>query len=177
MFINNRITMTNTPQIISTPPQVVVETSMPKVVDDVQLSPHFTLSEMTRSATAIRLNINNTADALAVTNLQLLCHFILEPLRMRFGVIKITSGYRSKRLNDAVGGAEFSQHRYGQAADIYIRNHEIGRKMFFFIKEKTPFDQLIYEYRESDGSQWLHVSYNIDGGRRQAFMNYIMKRK
>lgn len=49
--------------------------------------------------------------------------------------------------------------------------------MFFFIKENTPFDQLIYEYRESDGSQWLHVSYNIDGGRRQAFMNYIMKRK
>ena len=58
-----------------------------------------------------------------------------------------------------------------------IVRDEIGRKMFFFIKENTPFDQLIYEYRESDGSQWLHVSYNIDGGRRQAFMNYIMKRK
>ncbi|MGM9714036.1 MAG: D-Ala-D-Ala carboxypeptidase family metallohydrolase [Prevotella sp.] len=166
----------STPQIISTPPQLAEEKSTPRIVDDIQLSPHFRLSEMTRSATAIRLNIRNEADALAITNLRLLCRFVLEPLRRRFGVIRITSGFRTKALNEAVGGVEFSQHRFGQAADIYVTNHEVGRKMFFFIKENTPFDQLIYEYRESDASQWLHVSYNIDGGRREAFMNYRMKR-
>ncbi len=139
-----------------------------------QLSEHFTLTEMTRSGTAIRHGWKNDPDELAIQNLTMLCQNVLEPLRRRFGVIRITSGFRSKQLNEAVGGVEFSQHRYGQAADIYVPNTEVGKKMFDYVRTQTDFDQCIYEYVPKTGKQWLHVSFNSEGNRHQAFMNYEM---
>ena len=158
----------------------MINTYLPAMLDYTeaereQLSEHFTLTEMVRSATAIRLGLKNVPDDLAVYHLRLLCRHVLEPLRRRFGVIRITSGYRSKKLNDAVGGAEFSQHRYGMAADIYVPNAEVGKKMYEFIRTQTDFDQLIYEYRKPTRTHWIHVSYNPERNRKQAFMNYIMK--
>ncbi|MDE5986534.1 MAG: peptidase M15 [Prevotella sp.] len=139
-----------------------------------RLSEHFTLTEMSRSATAIRHGWKNEPTDLAVINLRLLCENVLEPLRRRFGVIRITSAFRSKRVNEAVGGAEFSQHLYGEAADIFVPNAEVGRKMFDFIRDTLPYDQLIYECRRRDNAQWLHVSYSIERQRRQCFMHYEM---
>lgn len=140
--------------------------------DKDRLSEHFTLREMSLSGTAIKNGWKNVPDDLAIVNLRLLCEHVLEPLRRRFGVIRITSGYRSKRLNDAVGGVEFSQHRFGQAADIYVPNTEVGKKMFEFLRTETDFDQLIYEYVPKTRRQWIHVSYKIEGNRHQVFMNY-----
>lgn len=139
-----------------------------------QLTEHFTLREMTLSGTAIRHGWKNEPDDLAIQNLLLLCENVLEPMRRRFGVIRITSGYRSEQVNKAVGGVEFSQHRYGQAADIHVSNVEAGRRMFNFIREHTDFDQCIFEYVRKTGKLWLHVSYNAEGNRHQAFMNYEM---
>lgn len=139
-----------------------------------RLTKHFTLHEMTISGTAIRHGWKNEPDDLAIQNLQLLCENVLEPLRARFGVIRITSGYRSVQVNKAVGGVEFSQHRYGQAADVFVPNMEVGKKMFEFIRENTDFDQCIYEYEKKTGRHWLHLSYNVEGNRHQAFMNYRM---
>lgn len=142
--------------------------------DREQLSEHFTLRELSLSGTAISHGWQNKPDGLAIVNLRLLCEHVLEPLRRRFGVIRITSGYRSKQVNEAVGGVEFSQHRYGQAADIYVPNTEVGKKMYEFLRTQTDFDQLIYEYVPSTGRQWIHVSYKIEGNRHQAIMNYEM---
>lgn len=139
-----------------------------------QLTEHFTLTEMSRSAMAIRHGWENKPTELAVINLRLLCENVLEPLRRRFGVLRITSGYRSKRVNEAVGGTEFSQHLYGEAADIFVPNTEVGKKMFEFIRRTLPYDQLIYECRRSDNAQWIHVSYSIEHLRRQHFMHYEM---
>lgn len=83
-----------------------------------QLSKHFSLEELTRSATAIRYNIENTPDAQAIENLRHLCQQTLEPLRCRFGVLRITSGFRSEALNHKIGGHPHSQHLIGCAADI-----------------------------------------------------------
>jgi hypothetical protein len=126
---------------------------------DEQLSKHFTLWEMMRSGTAVRMNIKNVPDEQEKEALRQLCQHVLEPLRCRYGAIIITSGYRCLRLNRAVGGVPTSQHMRGEAADIFIPNLEIGRKYFDFIKNNTTFDQLIWEPRGADVPRWLHVSY------------------
>lgn len=123
------------------------------------LSDHFTLDEMTRSGTAIRRGLDNTPSAVATGNLQALCVNVLEPLRRRFGAIIITSGYRSRAVNRAVGGAKYSQHLSGEAADIYLGSDEKGVKYADFIIRHTDFDQLILEPVGERHKRWLHVSY------------------
>lgn len=63
-------------------------------------SEFFTLSELTKSATAKKLNIDNTPPADVVENLQYGCDMVLDPLRRLYGgPIVIGSGYRCKQLN------------------------------------------------------------------------------
>ena len=46
---------------------------------------------------------------------------ILQNIRNHFGKpVTITSGYRTAKHNKAVGGATYSQHQYGTAADIVV---------------------------------------------------------
>ena len=149
-------------------------------IDERMLTAHFSLREMCASGTAIRLGIENVPDEAVIKRLQQLCEHVLEPLRQRFGVIRITSGYRCERLNRAVGGVKNSQHLRGEAADIHVSDIEVGRKMFRFIKENLEFDQLLFEHIRENGVCWLHVSYRnpspslpMKANRRQAIDNYV----
>lgn len=120
---------------------------------------YFTLNELTRSATAQRLGIDNTPTAAQKKCLIALVDNILDPLRKAYGKpIIVTSGFRCARLNRAVGGATTSQHTTGQAADIrcVADDAQENKRLFDLIRElKLPFDQLIDEY----GYDWVHVSY------------------
>lgn len=153
------------------------------------LTAHFSLREMCASGTAIRLGIKNEPSEEVINRLQQLCEHVLEPLRQRFGVIRITSGYRCDRLNRAVGGVKNSQHRLGEAADIHVSNIEVGRKMFRYIKENLDFNQLLFERIQENGACWLHVSFRAEPeriqvpsskiqvqkrNRRQAIDNYVV---
>ncbi len=122
------------------------------------LSRHFSLSEMTRSAMALKKNIDNTPDADAVEALQELCIHVLEPLRERFGVLKITSGFRSPAVNALVGGSRTSQHMKGEAADIFVSSLDVARKMFHFVRFNLEYDQMLMEMRIGH-VHCLHVSY------------------
>ncbi len=86
------------------------------------LSPHFSLSEFTKSATARSHDIKNEPAPEHVENLRALCVHTLEPLREALGLpIIITSGYRTKQLNHLlVNHSVKSQHMNGQAADFYV---------------------------------------------------------
>ena len=86
------------------------------------LSPHFCLHEFTESPTARKHGIENSPPMEAVENLQHLCLGTLEPLRESLGLpIIITSGYRSKRLNNILShAAHRSQHCVGSACDFYV---------------------------------------------------------
>lgn len=140
------------------------------MLPDTQLTEHFNLREFVISATAVRHGIDNTPPAAAVERIVALCREVLEPLRRRFGAIRITSGYRCEEVNRRVGGARTSQHLRGEAADVSIGSMEVGRKMYDFIRSRLDFDQLIFECRRKTGARWLHVSYRPDGkNRRQAF--------
>lgn len=137
--------------------------------DKKRLSLHFVLREFTLSGTAIRNRIDNTPTAVEVERLRALCVNVLEPLRRRFGVLRITSGYRSERLNSLVGGAKNSQHRLGEAADIHVSSREVAQKMCDYVRNNLDFDQLILESSKKMGVLWLHVSYKARGNRKEFF--------
>lgn len=126
---------------------------------DEHLAEHFTLREMIQSGTACRLGIENIPDEKQVAHLRALCQEVLEPLRRRFGVIRISSGFRCEVLNKAVGGVPNSQHLRGQAADIHCSTMEEAQVKFNYIRRYLSFDQLLLEQRLSNGCCWLHVSY------------------
>lgn len=136
-----------------------------------QLTDHFTLSELTRSETAERRHIDNTPSQEVVDNLRALCRNVLEPARVAFGEpIYITSGYRCPALNKAVGGKPTSQHLRGEAADLQVKGVRNLKRLYNAILDHGVFDQLLYE---SNGTtKWIHVSYTSYGNRRQAIDNY-----
>ncbi len=134
-----------------------------------QLSEHLTLAEVTKSQTATRLGISNDPDAHQLAALKAIAEHIFEPVRNHFGVpIGISSGLRSKALNQAIGGSSRSQHCHGQAldidADIYggINN----RNIFRYIQNHLDFDQLIWEFGDDNNPAWAHVSFTDDDTNR-----------
>ena len=126
-----------------------------------KLSKHFSLEELCKSQTAIRLGIDNLAkDENIITNLKIICENILEPIRENYGIpFSPNSGYRSPKLNNAVGSSQKSQHLKGQAVDIEIPsidNYELAQ----WIRNNLDFDQLILEFYNGESSSgWVHVSY------------------
>lgn len=122
-----------------------------------QLSPHFTLVEMTVSQTAARRGIRNVPGDPEIKALTLLCDKVLEPVRMHFGrPVVVTSGFRSPRLNVAIGGSTSSQHCKGEAADFTVPG--IGNAdVFRWIWKNLDYDQLIFEFGETG---WIHCSYS-----------------
>lgn len=74
-----------------------------------KLTTHFSLEEMIRSGVAISRRIDNTPTVEDIERMCLLCENVLEPIRRRFGVTRISSGYRSRELNKAVGGAQIGR--------------------------------------------------------------------
>ena len=142
-----------------------------------QLSEHFKLSEFTQSGIARRHKIKNVPGPREVERLRFLCVKSLEPMRRRFGAIRITSGFRCKKLNALVGGSPTSQHVLGEAADIHTGGRELSEKMFGFAKQNIPFDQLILEHNPAHGIYWLHISLRSDrpGNRHEAFFVKVKK--
>jgi hypothetical protein len=131
------------------------------------LSKNFTLAEMTKSQEALRRGIDNTPDPFIQKNLQLLCENVLQPIRDHFGPVNVSSGYRSKALNDAVNGSKVSDHMAGCAADIEVSvsNLELAK----WIAENLSFTQLILEFYSTTDPRagWVHVSYVKDNLKKQ----------
>jgi len=132
------------------------------------LSKHFTLEEMEKSSTGIRLGIKNKAGSGEIKNLGDLCYEVLEPVRVKFDKpVTITSGYRSPELSVAIGSKSTSQHCLGEAVDmevLSISNLEVA----LWIQNHCDFDQLILEYYTGEpNSGWIHVSYKDGSNRKQ----------
>ena len=137
------------------------------------LSRNFTLSELTKSDTAIRKGINNNPNAEQIEKLKALCENILQPVRDHFGRVKITSGFRSVELCMAIGSSANSQHAKAEAADfecVGVDNAELAD----WIKDNLPYDQLIVEYYTpgEPNSGWIHCSYIPDQPRASYLWAY-----
>jgi zinc D-Ala-D-Ala carboxypeptidase len=131
-----------------------------------QLTANFSLIELTSSETAVRKGIDNTPSIEVTSNLRELCANVLQPLRTQYAKpINITSGYRSPKLNKAIGGSASSDHCLGRAADFTVPNEDY-QKVFGMLMTMN-FDQLIWEFGNDKAPQWIHVSYRAQGNRKQ----------
>jgi len=125
-----------------------------------KLSKNFRLSELTATGTGI----GNIAPADVIKSLTMLVERVLQPARDALSrPITVNSGYRSPKVNAAVGGVGKSQHMTGEAVDITTGTKEGNRKLFAWIRENCEFDQLIDERDMS----WIHVSYREGNNRNQ----------
>ena len=126
-----------------------------------RISKHISYKEAVHSATAKRRGIDNTPNEESLYAMNNVAEFIFEPLRLYVGgAIKINSFYRSKELNKAVGGSSKSQHCKGQAIDIDdVFGHKTNAEMFEYVREILDFDQMIWEFGDSNNPSWLHISY------------------
>jgi zinc D-Ala-D-Ala carboxypeptidase len=133
------------------------------------LTANFSLVEMTKSDTALRLGMSNIPSTEAVENLTRLCECVLQPVRNHYGKgVKVNSGFRHPEVNAKVGGSSTSDHCKGMAADIEIPgvpNAELAE----WIKENLEFRQLILEFYTPGvpDSGWVHVSYNPSDNKKQ----------
>lgn len=131
------------------------------------LSPHFTLDELTETEQPF----DNTPPKAAIAELTRLCLGFLEPLRVHTGPIKVTSGFRSPKVNVAVGGSATSAHLAGRAADVFGLACDLE---YFWgsvlVCERGPaspgwaehIDQAIY-YVRPKGAGWVHLGIAAAG--------------
>jgi len=108
------------------------------------------------------MGINNYPGPAEIAAIEAVCINVLQPLRNWYKRrIRIGCGYRSPALNAITpGAAADSQHKKGEAADIDTLND--NGKLFKYIKNNLPFDQLIWEFGDDENPDWIHVSYKID---------------
>ena len=137
------------------------------------LSRNFTLQELIKSDTAIRLNIDNNPNSDQIEKLKALCENVLQPVRDQFGRVKVTSGFRAPELCRAIGSSENSQHAKAEAADFECIGTD-NAELADWIYANLEFDQLILEFYTpgEPNSGWIHCSYTTDKPRKQFLWAY-----
>jgi len=132
-----------------------------------KITKHFSWSEFERSSYATRNSIDNSVPKEYKESIRALCENVLEPIREKFGYVRVSSGYRGKQLNTAIGGSKTSQHCKGEAADLQFRNSVKLEDVFEWIKENIDYDQVIFEF-----GAWVHVSYVGSENRKTSLIAY-----
>lgn len=136
------------------------------------MSLNFTISELIKSDTAAKYNINNMPDIYSLDNMLNLIWYCLQPLRNKLGKpIIITNGFRCfalwKKLDElGFNPSKTSQHLKGQAADLIV-NGMTQEALFNFIKKaNVEFDQLIWE----QDNNCVHISFVKGKNRKQVLI-------
>jgi hypothetical protein len=123
------------------------------------LTPNFTLEELTASETAARHGIDNTPGPIAMQNLTRLANFLEEVRKVLGKPIMINSAYRGPEVNKHVGGSKNSQHMVGCAADIRVPGMSPDAVCKAIIASELQYDQLIREF-----DSWTHISITNEEG-------------
>ena len=146
-----------------------------------RLSKNFTLKELTRSNTATRLGIDNQPSKEGVLKLTLLATELLQPLRNAVGSLRITSGYRSPQLSEAIGSTSNSQHCRYEAVDMqFVKRGKMDNIKIYdaLIDLDLDYDQCILEFGNAtehiDPTEpdWIHLSWKVVDNRRQTLVAY-----
>jgi len=124
-------------------------------------APNFTYGEFIRSSTALRKGISNVPNEEQWVCIERLAKNVLQPIRDKFGRIRITSGFRNVELCIAIGSSKNSNHARGQAADIepIVENVSL-LDVITFVYNNLDFRTIILEYPPLG---WIHVDYREGG--------------
>lgn len=124
------------------------------------LTENFSLSELAHTATGLM----NQPDEDSEVKLLYLANYILQPIRDRWGALKVTSGYRSPAVNLTVKGSATSQHRFGEAVDFIPLEAEMKDVFRWLVQDSgIAFGQAILE------PGWIHTSLvRVKGPNHQA---------
>ena len=148
-----------------------------------RLTKNFTLHELTKSDTALRLGLSNTPTKEGIIKLRLLATHLLQPLRNAVGSIRITSGYRSPELCVVLGSKITSQHTKAEAIDCqFVKRGKMDNLKIYkaLINLDLDFDQCILEFgtppptahKDTDYPAWIHLSWKINDNRKQVLVAY-----
>lgn len=119
-----------------------------------KLAPHFTLAEMTVTSTGI----DNTPDSEQHLRNLYVAAYGMECIRAMLGglPIHVSSAYRNRQVNSAVGGVPTSDHPLGFAVD-WKHSRMNARDCCRVISESDLlYHQLILERSDS----LIHISFN-----------------
>lgn len=118
-------------------------------------APNFQYIEFVRSNTAQRFNVPNNPTKTQWQNIEYLAQSVLQPIRNKFGPIRINSGFRSPEVNKKVGGSLTSFHSHGMAADVIpLTSGVTNMDLLVYVFNELPFTELIYEFPPQG---WVHV--------------------
>lgn len=118
-----------------------------------KLSEHFSLEELT--ITSVRADNTPPPDIIAA--LTDTAHRMEEVRALLGKPIHVNSGYRSKRVNEIVGGSLHSAHMTGHAVDFICPSFGTPLQVCLAISHSgIEFDQII----EENGA-WTHISFAI----------------
>lgn len=138
------------------------------------ISKHISFAEATVSQTSVRLQINNIPDTNTLAKMRVVANQCFEPIREHFNrPITISSFYRSKALNQAIGGVVNSQHQKGEAIDIQCggAHSDMNLEILNWAKANLDVDQILNEYPDSKGRPaWIHISYVSKEANRHQFL-------
>ena len=140
-----------------------------------QLTPHFSLSEFTKSATGEAAGIKNEPDDLVIARLHMLAA-TLERVRAMLGAsITVKSGYRNRVLNSLLGGSNTSAHMQGWAADIKVAGYTPRQVATVLAESAIAFDQVILEdvSKLNPDGVWVHIS--VDPQQRRELLTMKSK--
>ena len=124
----------------------------------------FSLKELTHSATATALGIDNTPSKEQVANLERLVHHVLDPLRQQWGApLRVNSGFRCPELNTEVCGVEDSYHMDGCAADISTLDPSRNMELMALIRTMHLMGIIrLTECYLGPSYRYVHIAYKAD---------------
>ena len=136
-----------------------------------KLSKNFTRAEIEHSNTAKRLDISNEMSDEHLENMQRVIDNLIQPMRDAIGPIRISSGYRSPKLNKAIGGSSRSQHCKGEALELqFWKEGKMNNTVIYdlVIDSGIEFDQMINEFDYA----WIHISLKSKENRKEILEAY-----
>jgi hypothetical protein len=139
-----------------------------------KLSKYITLSEATKSTTALKFGLSNQPNAEQIEAMKYVALNVFDPCREFVkGALHASSFFRSPEVNTRIGGSATSQHCKGEAIDMDCDTFGNGtnKELFHYIKDNLIFDQEILEYPDAKGNPaWVHVSLKKSGNRKQVLV-------